>query len=162
MEKRRVAVRGIIYKNGKLLCQRLKVYREHDRDFWCTPGGGLNIGEPLEEGLHREMVEETGITPKVGRLLFVQQFTEDGKKEQLEFFYLIENPDDYEKIDLSATTHGELEVEHVDFVDPKKETVLPAFLQTVDLGLYVSTVQPVLVTNEMNIDKTDRLDADAR
>ena len=162
MEHRRVAVRGIIYKNKKLLCQRLKVYREHDRNFWCTPGGGLNIGEPLEEGLRRELIEETGIDPKIGRLLFVQQFTEDGRKEQLEFFYLIENPVDYEQIDLSATTHGELEVEHVDFVDPTKETVLPAFLQTVDLDLYTSSIQPVLISNEMDVDKTDRRDADAR
>ncbi len=162
MEHRRVAVRGIIYKNGKLLAQWLKAYRYSERDFWCTPGGGLDIGEPLEEGLRRELMEELGIEPKIGRLLFVQQFTEDGKKEQLEFFYLIENPDDFEEIDLSKTTHGELEVERVEFVDPKKEVILPAFLQSIDIGHYVSSVQPVLVHNEMQVDKTDRLDADTR
>lgn len=152
MQERRVAVRGIIFKDGKLLCQRLTAYRRDDRDFWCTPGGGLDMGELLEQGLRREMIEETGIEPKIGRLLFVQQFTEDGKKEQMEFFYLIENPEDYETIDLAATTHGVEEVEQVEFVDPKAHVVLPRFLQTIDLKAYVETVHPVLMHYEMSQD----------
>ena len=150
MEKRRVAVRGIVYKDGKLLCQQLTAYRRDNRDFWCTPGGGLDMGEPLEAGLRREMIEETGINPKIGRLLFVQQFSEDGKKEQMEFFFLIENPEDYETIDLAATTHGELEIDRVEFIDPTTNIVLPAFLQKIDLQKYVGTVQPVLVYNKMS------------
>jgi ADP-ribose pyrophosphatase YjhB (NUDIX family) len=151
MQERRIAVRGIVYKDGKLLCQRLKAYRRSDRDFWCTPGGGLDIGEQIEEGLRREMVEETGIDPKIGRLLFVQQFSEDGKKEQMEFFFLIENPEDYETIDLTTTTHGELEIEHVEFIDPKSEVVLPAFLQEIDLQKYVDTLQPVTIYDELAV-----------
>ncbi len=150
MEERRIAVRGIVYKNGKLLGQRLKAYRRNDRDFWCTPGGGLEMGEQLEIGLRREMIEETGIDPKIGRLLFVQQFSEDGKKEQMEFFFLIENPEEYEAIDLSVTTHGELEIEQVEFIDPKAEVILPAFLQSIDLEKHVTTVQPVLIYNEIS------------
>jgi ADP-ribose pyrophosphatase YjhB (NUDIX family) len=150
MEERRIAVRGIVYKNGKLLGQRLKAYRRNDRDFWCTPGGGLEMGEQLEIGLRREMIEETGIDPKIGRLLFVQQFSEDGKKEQMEFFFLIENPEEYEAIDLSVTTHGELEIEQVEFIDPKAEVILPAFLQSIDLEKHITTVQPVLIYNEIS------------
>ena len=151
MQERRVAVRGIIFKDGKLLCQKLTAYRRNDRDFWCTPGGGLDMGELLEDGLRREMIEETGVEPKIGRLLFVQQFTEDGKKEQMEFFFLIENPADYETIDLAATTHGVEEVEEVEFIDPKEHIVLPDFLQKIDLKNYVETVRPVLITHEMSV-----------
>ena len=149
MKTRRVAVRAIIFKNGKLLAQQLKASTGGGRDFWCTPGGGLDIGEALTDGLHRELIEETGIAPKIGRLLFVQQFSEDGEKEQLEFFYLVENPEDYEVIDLTATTHGELEVERVEFIDPKAENLLPEFLQTVDIQSYIDMVRPVLVYNEL-------------
>jgi len=152
MQERRVAVRGIIFKDGKLLCQKLTAYRRNDRDFWCTPGGGLDMGELLEDGLKRELIEETGIEPKIGRLLFMQQFTEDGKKEQMEFFFLIENPEDYEVIDLAATSHGVEEVELVEFIDPKQHVVLPDFLQKIDLKAYVDTIQPVLIHHEMSKD----------
>jgi len=150
MQERRVAVRGIIFKADKLLCQKLTAYRRNDRDFWCTPGGGLDMGELLEDGLRREMIEETGVDPKIGRLLFVQQFTEDGKKEQMEFFFLIENPEDYETIDLAGTTHGIEEVEQVEFIDPKEHVVLPEFLQNIDLKSYVETTRPVLIHYEMS------------
>jgi len=152
MEKtRRVATRGIIFKNGKLLCQRLKPQADGTaRDFWCAPGGGLDIGESLTDGLHREMIEETGITPKIGRLLFIQQFSEDGIKEQMEFFFHIENPEDYETIDMSTTSHGELEIEDVEFIDPKAHTVLPVFLQEVDIQRHIDTDQPVLVVNKLS------------
>jgi 8-oxo-dGTP diphosphatase len=151
MNTRRVAVRGIIFKDGKLLCQKLTAYRRNNRDFWCTPGGGLDMGELLEDGLRREMIEETGIEPKIGRLLFMQQFTEDGEKEQMEFFFLIENPEDYETIDLTTTTHGEEEVEQVEFIDPTEQVVLPDFLQKIDLQKYVNTVQPVLIYHQMSV-----------
>jgi len=151
METRRVATRAIIFKDGKLLCQQLTPGADGKaRTYWCTPGGGLDIGESLEAGLHREMIEETGIAPKIGRLLFVQQFSEDGKKEQLEFFFLVENPKDYEIIDLASTTHGELEIEKIEFIDPKTENVLPEFLQKIDIQRYIDTVQPVLVYTEMS------------
>ena len=149
MATRRIATRGIIFKNGKLLCQKLTAYRRQDRDFWCTPGGGLDDGETLQDGLHREMIEETGITPKIGRLLFVQQFSEDGEKEQMEFFFHIENADDYESIDLATTTHGEEEIEQVAFIDPHEQFVLPKFLQTVDIQKYIDGTLPPLVYNEL-------------
>lgn len=150
MQERRVAVRGIIFKDGKLLSQKLTPYRRNNRDFWCTPGGGLDVGELLEDGLRREMIEETGINPKVGRLLFMQQFSEDGKKEQMEFFFLIENPEDYETIDLASTTHGIEEIEQVEFINPKEHVVLPEFLQKIDLKKYVETVQPVLIYHQIS------------
>lgn len=120
------------------------------RDFWCTPGGGLDIGESLTEGLYREMIEETGIVPKIGKLLFIQQFSEDGVKEQLEFFFHIENAEDYKVIDLASTSHGDLEIDHVEFVDPREHHVLPVFLQTIDIQEYIDGNLPTMIYNELS------------
>lgn len=150
IKNRRVATRAIIFKDGKLLCQRLTPTDDGKaRTYWCTPGGGLDIGEPLKEGLHREMIEETGISPRIGKLLFIQQFSEEGEKEQMEFFFHVENPEDYHTIDLEKTTHGLLEIEHVEFIEPSKNNILPAFLQNIDIQSYIDNDLPVIVYNEL-------------
>lgn len=144
-QARRVTTRGIIYKDGKVFAQRLKKpITERDGVYWCTPGGGIDFGESLHENLHREMIEETGIAPEIGKLLFVQQF-HDGFVEQLEFFFEITNSDAYETIDLATTSHGDIEVEVCGFVNPKVENVLPAFLQEIEIGEYIGGQLPPLV-----------------
>lgn len=146
---RRVNVRGIIFKDGKLLAQQLTPGSDGKaRDYWCTPGGGIDEGESLHDALHREMIEETGIVPKIGKLLFIQQF-HDGTKEQLEFFFHIENPQDYETIDLAATSHGLAEIRNVAFINPATTTIMPAFLKTLNIQFYLETTQPVRVESEL-------------
>ena len=131
--ERRITARGIIFKNGKIFAQKLK-RGERTTDYWCTPGGGLDPHESLQAGLVREMIEETGVSPEIGKLLYIQQYREENRREYLEFFYHITNVDDYETIDLASTTHGEIEVAEYGFVDPAKENILPAFLQNVDIA----------------------------
>jgi ADP-ribose pyrophosphatase YjhB (NUDIX family) len=147
--QRRITARGIIYKNGTLLCQQL--VPDHNgkaRDYWCTPGGGLDDSESILDAVHREMIEETGVTPNVGRLLFVQQYF-DGEQEEIEFFFHIENADDYSSIDLSKTSHGQLEIKNVGFVDPKSTNVLPKFLTEIDIESFISGQNPPLVVSEL-------------
>lgn len=153
---RRVCVRGIIYKNGKLFCQQLKDKAGQPKDFWCTPGGGLDLGETLIDGLRREMVEETGVEPKIGRLLFVQQFSDNNKgnlthdeTEQMEFFFHIENPEDYEVIDEKAS-HFDAEIARCQFVNPATENILPKFLKTIDIQKHISETLPVYLYDEFN------------
>lgn len=128
--QRRIAVRGIVILDGKILCFRLKPYRHADAStYWSTPGGGIDSGEALIPALEREMLEETGIPAKVGRLLYIQQYVFKGL-EQMEFFFQINNPKDYLKIDLSKTSHGETEIEEFGFINPSTKRVLPDFLST--------------------------------
>jgi 8-oxo-dGTP pyrophosphatase MutT (NUDIX family) len=132
--KRRIAARAIIEKDGKLLLAKLAGYGSHDgvpNDFWCTFGGGVDEMESLEDAIIREMIEETGITPVVGPLLFVQQY-EMNDVESIEFFFHVTNTEDYINIDLSKTTHGQKEIAEISFVDPKEENILPAFLKEID------------------------------
>jgi len=155
MIKRRVNVRGIIYKNGKILAQQLTPDHEgNERNYWCTPGGGMDELESLHQGLTREIIEETGITPKIGKLLFIQQFSDkryhNGEVEQLELFFHIENANDFEIINLENTSHGVLEIKKVEFIDPKNYNLLPEFLQTIDIKDYVINNNPVFICNRLN------------
>lgn len=134
---RRVSVRAIVVHKDKLLCVRLKPYNGVSAlmaDSWCTPGGGLDEGEGLIDGIRREMIEETGIAPKVGGLLYIQQFaTSHTSSEHLEFFFHITNATDYLDVDLGKTTHGATEIAEIAFVDPAKTPILPEFLTREDI-----------------------------
>lgn len=130
---RRIAVRGIIYKNGRLFALKHKD-SGGEVNYWATPGGGLDDGESLQDGLRRELVEETGITPQIGKLLYIQQYAE-GEREFLEFFYSVTNVDDYDtEVDLASTSHGHAEIARCGFIDPKSELILPEFLQETDIA----------------------------
>jgi len=151
MKERRITVRGIVLKRGKLLAQRLKPGSDGKiKNYWATPGGGLEPGESLYQGLHREMIEETGVEPRIGKLLFIQQY-EDEIKEFIEFFFHIENPEDYHTIDLTKTSHGEIEIEHVEFIEPSKQFIMPVFLQSHDIANAINSNIPVYISNNLNI-----------
>jgi len=141
MENRRVAVRAIILHDEKLLCVRQKNYNGNalvsGNTYWCVPGGGVDIGEPLLPALKREMIEELGVKPTIGNLLYVQQFEFKGW-EHMEFFFHITNPEDYLNLDISKTTHGALELEEIDFITPAEKTILPAFLTAEPLNEHAS------------------------
>lgn len=132
--KRRLSVRRLVYRNGKVLSVKQYGYKTSStNEYWCLPGGGLDDGESLVNGLIREMVEEIGIKPDIGNLLYIQQFIHN-EVDNLEFIYHIKNADDYLSIDLSKTTHGQEEIDEFDFVDPKNVYILPEFLSDSDIG----------------------------
>ena len=146
MESRRITVRGIAFDDGKLLAVKHKTNKGIEAEYWSIPGGGLDLGESLHDGLIREMIEETGITPKVGKLLFIQQYTEN-QREFLELFFEISNPREYRNINLDATTHGAIELTHCAYITPSQENLLPKFLRTIDIGAYINEDQAPYIAN---------------
>lgn len=59
-----VSVAGIVLDAaGQVL-----VIRRADNGHWEPPGGVLELGETLEEGVRREILEETGVNVEVGAL----------------------------------------------------------------------------------------------
>ncbi len=57
----RVSVKGLFVKDGKVL-----LLKESPKlsGQWELPGGGLDFGEDIQEGLKREIEEETGLKVK--------------------------------------------------------------------------------------------------
>ena len=142
----RICARGLAYKDGKLFGQKLQ---GSTGDWWCTPGGGVEPMESLHDALSREMIEETGIKPDIGRLILVQQFAKPDTStgatiENLEFFFLIENPDDYLDIDITDTSHGTVEIADFGFIDPADKNMLPTILQDDEVIEAIRNNKPVI------------------
>ena len=62
----RVSVNAYVIQDRKLLLQR-----RSDNGRWNMPGGGVEIGESLTVALHREILEETGLTVAITRYIGV-------------------------------------------------------------------------------------------
>ena len=51
--------------------KRVLLTRRSDNGRWCLPGGGMDPGESAVEACAREVLEETGLVVRVGRLVGV-------------------------------------------------------------------------------------------
>jgi len=62
--KHSVSVAGVVIDtDGRVL-----VMQRRDNGHWEAPGGILDLGETLEQGVQREVTEETGVQVTVDRL----------------------------------------------------------------------------------------------
>jgi ADP-ribose pyrophosphatase YjhB (NUDIX family) len=122
----RINVRAIITLDNKILLVRSKKSPE----YWCLPGGGLNTGEELKVGLQRELLEELGVKAEIGDLLYIQQVGKNDNFNFPEFLFHVTNGADFKDIDMTKTTHGNLELVEAKFVDPNEVFVLPEFIKT--------------------------------
>jgi 8-oxo-dGTP diphosphatase len=64
-----VGVGGVVISGGRVLLVRRG--REPSLGEWSIPGGMLESGETLAEGVRRELSEETGLNVRVGAFLEV-------------------------------------------------------------------------------------------
>lgn len=75
-----LGVGAVIWKdNHFLLIQRSKAPM---KGGWSLPGGKLELGETIAEGLEREIMEETNLTVRIGPLIDAVDYIEkdeDGK-----------------------------------------------------------------------------------
>lgn len=83
----RVGVGAITIHEGKVLLVKRGV--EPARGLWAVPGGTLELGETLQECTAREMLEETGITIKVGACVYVFDFFERDENGKIKFHFVI-------------------------------------------------------------------------
>ncbi len=65
-----VRVTGILIETDSILLVKEEIPGQPHRE-WSLPGGKLETGESMRDGLIREMKEETGLDINVGDLLYV-------------------------------------------------------------------------------------------
>lgn len=92
---------GILRVNNKYLTVKIQ-----GNDFYCLPGGHVELGEDTDSAVLREMKEELGYDVEIKKLVsIIQNFfkTKDGKVfHELGYYYIVEpknvsdvNLDDY-------------------------------------------------------------------
>lgn len=92
INKLTIRVAGIVPMNGGFVfMHRKNVIRNKDyQEYYTFPGGHLEEGETLEEGVIREIKEEFGIHVKVVRKLYE---LENSRVNMKEYFFLCEYVD---------------------------------------------------------------------
>jgi 8-oxo-dGTP diphosphatase len=82
-----LGVGAIIFRRGcVLLVQR---GRAPLKGFWSLPGGALELGEHLAEGVRREVLEETGLTVKPIEVFEVFERISPGERDRPEYHYVV-------------------------------------------------------------------------
>ena len=131
----RIATKAVIIndKNQVLILREANSYDEGTNGGrYQVPGGRLNPGEPYMDGLKREVMEETGLSVKIGKPIFVGEWFPVIKDvpNQIVAMYFICNPlddeivlseehDDYKWI-------SEAELKDYDIIAPEPEAILAA------------------------------------
>lgn len=76
----------IFRRNAILLVER---GREPLKGYWSLPGGVLELGELLEAGIRREVLEETGLVVKPLSVLEIFERIMLDRKGQPEYHYVL-------------------------------------------------------------------------
>ena len=109
-----VGVGAVIVDGGKVLI----VKRKYDplAGQWSLPGGGVELGETLEDSIVREMLEETGLNIEVGPVIEVfDRITRDDDGQVRYHFVLV----DYLCWPTGGTLCADSDVAEVVFADTR-------------------------------------------
>ena len=108
-----VGVGAVIVQDGKVLLVKRRY--EPLAGQWSLPGGTLELGETLAEGVAREMREETGLEVEVGPVIevFDRIMTDDARRIRYHFVLV-----DYLCWPVSGELQASSDVDDAVFVDP--------------------------------------------
>ena len=121
-----IRCRAIIVHDGKILTVR----HSTGNDYYVLPGGHLEWGESVLDCIKREIIEELGIRPEIGRLLYVRNFIDKNDKQSIEFYFEVINPNDYQDVSRLKGTHSHELAEICWIGRDDTRTILPKQVQT--------------------------------
>lgn len=114
-----IRARAIILHEGKLLI----VKHTPKVDFYVLPGGHVEAGESIPECVRREIIEELGVEPVVGRLLYVNQFTNAAGLPTIDLFFEVTNGADFLDLTKHDRTHA-FELSEIRWISPEDDARL--------------------------------------
>ena len=128
-------VGGILKVNDKYLTVKIQ-----DNDFYCLPGGHVELGEDTDSAVLREMKEELGSDVEIDRLVsIIQNFfkAKDGRTfHELGYYYIVEpkNIEDVNLEDYVVTENDKGKLVRLEFrwftlEELKQERFLPEVLK---------------------------------
>ncbi len=101
----KLRVCAIAFNEGKVL-----IHRAEKDDFWALPGGHVEMMEPTDVTLKREMKEELGTDVEINRLVWIGEnfFDDRGYRfHEVCFYYLIDISEDSEILKIDESFYGE-------------------------------------------------------
>ena len=82
-----VGVGAVIVQAGKVLLIRRRY--EPLKGQWSLPGGAVEVGEPLERAVAREILEETGLVIDVGPVIDVFDRITHDDQQRVRYHYVL-------------------------------------------------------------------------
>lgn len=108
------SMKGMILCNNKVLILKRALKTNFGGGNWEFPGGKLEFGEELTDGLKREIMEETGLTIKVKKILYATSFRIQENKQVIIMNYLCQ----------SNSNEVKLSDEHTEYMWADKKDLL--------------------------------------
>lgn len=140
----RVGVGAVVLREGRILLVRRGAAPA--RELWAIPGGGLRLGETLQEGAEREILEETGIVIRAGAPVFTcDSFERDGEGRFRFHYVIVDMAADYVSGEVKAADDA-LEAR---WISPAEIRNLPATKTTLKLLQQIGFISPVFPGKEV-------------
>jgi 8-oxo-dGTP diphosphatase len=124
----RVGVGAIVIKDECVLL--VKRAALPNKNLWAIPGGMLELGETLQEGAEREILEETGIRIKAGKPVYTFDLVERDGQGKVFFHFVVV---DMEAIYLEGEIHAASDALDVRWVTPQECCILSLSNQTLKI-----------------------------
>jgi ADP-ribose pyrophosphatase YjhB (NUDIX family) len=83
----RVGVHALVIKNKRALL--VKRRGEPSKGMWGIPGGGVEIGETVDEAAKRELLEECSIEIEIERFLDYEDYIERDKDGKTRYHFVV-------------------------------------------------------------------------